>query len=262
MMYYRGAQSMNFDSDGLQADVMRFMAIIAFCLIAILTLAQKVEQVATEPVETRPVETKPTETKPVEEHIEMVATFIPVQELETQAAPPDRFVPEPAREPLPELEPVFRPEPAREPIPEILHAALIEEVPEALPETVKVVAPEMPEKKSLALRFASDDTFLNLISSDAIQLFAHVDQSYFKMASNFSVTETQPSGALYELLPTSIPARITRIFDRSVAVENYLVALPGATRAELNNFLQNMSQKNAQGGTLIIHRDGHLSYEN
>ena len=31
------------DSDGLQADVMRFMAIIAFCLIAILALVKQLE---------------------------------------------------------------------------------------------------------------------------------------------------------------------------------------------------------------------------
>ena len=32
-----------FDTDGLQVDVMRFMAIIAFCLIAIMALVQKLE---------------------------------------------------------------------------------------------------------------------------------------------------------------------------------------------------------------------------
>ena len=32
------------DTDSLQADVMRFMAIIAFCLIAILALVQKLDR--------------------------------------------------------------------------------------------------------------------------------------------------------------------------------------------------------------------------
>ncbi|MBT7371840.1 MAG: hypothetical protein HN816_14410 [Gammaproteobacteria bacterium] len=36
-------QAQLFDTDSLQADVMRFMAIIAFCLIAILALVQKME---------------------------------------------------------------------------------------------------------------------------------------------------------------------------------------------------------------------------
>lgn len=38
-----------FDTEGLQADVMRFMAIIAFCLIAILALVQKLDAPAPEP---------------------------------------------------------------------------------------------------------------------------------------------------------------------------------------------------------------------
>ncbi|MEM7220629.1 MAG: hypothetical protein AAF515_19865 [Pseudomonadota bacterium] len=42
------------DHDGLQADVMRFMAIIAFCLVAILALVRNVEAPPGEPIAMRP----------------------------------------------------------------------------------------------------------------------------------------------------------------------------------------------------------------
>ena len=54
-----------FDTEGLQADVMRFLAIIAFCLIAILALVEKLEPAPTDEVLPRIPEPMAQETEEV-----------------------------------------------------------------------------------------------------------------------------------------------------------------------------------------------------
>ena len=107
------------DSDALQADVMRFMAIIAFCLIAVLALVQQIEPVeeaaevraiagppaeADEPV-VHPLEPLPqrvTELKPkpqVKARPVVEAAAAPVVAQEQQERPPAPAPREQARQP-------------------------------------------------------------------------------------------------------------------------------------------------------------------
>ena len=282
-MYYRPGQSMTFDSDGLQADVMRFMAIIAFCLIAILALVKNVEP----PLPAQEIEKIPEFMPPVEQ------------------AQSETFVPHPALEPMPDLSPVFDAKPVRVPI-EIAEPAaplseaevatvykqqpqalfqeqpqtFYEEPPQALEEpqpsyeeTPRVLEEPQPfseetpqtayeeQPQALALRFATDDVFVALISTKKIQLFARTDDKYYLMGANFGVTPASAAGALYDLLPDSIPRKISRIFNRVISADGYLVALPGDMQSELNRYLRDMSGDSQSGGTLVIHRNGHISYE-
>ncbi|MEE4282083.1 MAG: hypothetical protein V2I41_09065, partial [Pseudomonadales bacterium] len=101
------------EEDSLQADVMRFMAIVAFCLIAILAMVrnspgvearvtkESVVQVAEiEPEEMARVEALPVRASAVEPAIEIV-----VESQNTTAVALPEPKPEPQPEPEPEPEP-------------------------------------------------------------------------------------------------------------------------------------------------------------
>jgi hypothetical protein len=83
------------DDDGLQADVMRFMAIIAFCLIAVMALAREAGPLAAPPVAVAPGPT-------------------PEPAPRSQPAAPEPAPPAPAP---PAAEPVPEPDPAPTPPP-------------------------------------------------------------------------------------------------------------------------------------------------
>jgi hypothetical protein len=287
-MHSRPGQSMTFDIDGLQADVMRFMAIIAFCLIAILALAQNVEPpIAESVVEQLPqpvpqvldVEQAeaPNETllPPVEKPVELLSNEV--------KAVPDRVEP-PAfdeRPLLPEIAPLrLKEKPLRlkeKPLRLKEKPLRLQEKPphssenpphsSENPPHSSEKPPHSSEKPPLALRFVSDDAFIALISAGKIQLYARSDTDYHLMAANFDITQKPPTGVLYDLMPASIPGKISRLFQRTVVADSYLVALPADMQSELNGYLREIAgqdekdTKDAQGGTLVIHRNGHLSYE-
>lgn len=277
-MHYRPGQSMTFDSDGLQADVMRFMAIIAFCLIAILALVQNMGPPGPESVvELAPLpvsevlvdELVQVTVRPVEQHSERPGAKVKTVSKRVEALPveeltlPSEIVPISLQEPPPFLQepPPFLQEPPQrlqEQPPSLQEPPRrLEEQPPSLQEQ-----PRRLEEPQLALRFVSDDAFVALISTGKIQLYAQAASDYYLMAANFDITQSPPAGALYALLPTSIPGKISRLFQRTVLAESYLVALPGDMQSELNGFLHDISGRDAPGGTLVIHRNGHLSYEN
>lgn len=219
------------DTDGLQADVMRFMAIIAFCLIAILALVKNTDPpkagagIAMNP----PV----AETIAILPHPEIVSYAATIRQQNSM----DIKTPE-------KIEISQRAPPADTPF-------------------------DVQQDRSLTLRFSSDAAFLSLIAGNEIQLYGLGDGGFTGMAANFTTTRVQPSGELYELLPGSVPRGLVSIFERESEQMAYLVALSNNTRRELNNLMQRMNKGNSKphkdkqqaNGTLVIHRDGHVSHE-
>ena len=120
--------------------------------------------------------------------------------------------------------------------------------------------PQNPEAKPLTFRFESDKTFLHLISTDRLQLYAHTGEGFLAMDDRFNIIESRPSGELFEVTAQSIPAKIKSIFNRINTSPVYLVALPVETRRDLNNFLGARGE-NSTSGVLIIHRNGRISHE-
>jgi hypothetical protein len=96
-----------FDTESLQADVMRFMAIIAFCLIAILALVQKLPEATkmtevASPLEFAAVEVPVPEPDPSPPIIaeKMVPAAVPVPAVEAAAVPITEVVRHEAPDPL------------------------------------------------------------------------------------------------------------------------------------------------------------------
>lgn len=291
----RPTHSSQLDTDGLQADVMRFMAIIAFCLIAILALVKNLEPPALSQQEVHAPQID-------EQFISAEHASVPVRE---NWSPTTAAILEVEETAAVKLEPSAIPEPSHIPDKKaresrlftkeaIVNVAASQEnpvvtapnepvvnTPEETTPSIKAVSkatdtkepqkPEEPEEveKPLRLRFSSDADFLSLIAGNGIQLYGLRESTFISMGSDFKTGAVQPSGELYEILAGSIPDKITHIFAQDAAAITYLVALGNETRNELNQLIKQINNTDSQGtnglhkgmGNLVIHRDGHVHHE-
>ena len=101
------------DDAGLQADVMRFMAIIAFCLVAIMALARNAAPLGSNPaafeVPSAGVQTAASD----DVVLSVAAVTVPGPEMEPSPEPSPESSPEPSPGPSPEPNPGPDPEPNR-----------------------------------------------------------------------------------------------------------------------------------------------------
>ena len=164
------------EEDSLQADVMRFMAIVAFCLIAILAMVRNSPGV--EPV---------------------IAAVVEPQNTPAVALPEPK--PEPAPEPEPEPEP--QPQPQPEPEPE----------PQPGPEPEPSSSPA-DTSEGLTLAFASEADFMRLISKGRIILYAYTGQSFLTTSDTYSFHTTNAPAQLYEIDRRTIPAHVIVAAER------------------------------------------------
>lgn len=217
------------DNDGLQADVMRFLAIIAFCLIAVMALVPELPpQPASVPTPEQ-VPEKIAETVPVETEPQLVAVIQP----EPKAAEPVL-----AAKPTPKIS---KPEPPRE-------------VNITSPEPVQPPVTPAP----LSLRFQSEQDFLSLLGSGRITLYAKTANTFVQLNRDFSVSPVSLSGELFELLPSSLPTKILKVMQRQNAADLFLVALPTSTAKQIATLSQ---RHHNQGGSLLINHEGNVNHE-
>jgi hypothetical protein len=227
------------DTDGLQADVMRFMAIIAFCLIAILALVKNLDP----PKPEAEIPMSPLVAESVARSQPLIVSF--EAEIDEQDSV-DTVV-----------------------IDKVVEVEEVAEVDISQGKPPADTAPDSQQDRPLRLRFSSDAAFLSLIAGNGIQLYGLGNGGITGMTPSFTTTRVQPSGELYELLPGSVPRKLVNIFDRESAHVTYLVALSDNTRRELNVLMQRINTGSSQAinekpqfnGTLVIHPDGHVSHE-
>lgn len=229
------------DSESLQTDVMRFMAIIGFCLIAILALVRNVE-----PAEAAAV--------PAPESAPEAAPRPPPAE-PTPERPKPRLITEAAPEAEPEIEQMQPPEPEPQlqpqPQPQPQTVALAE------PPPVAESAPE-EEEEGLVLRFASDGDFLRLIAKGDIQVYAFQETDVLTLNSSYRFLDTQSPGQVYELLRPSIPGLIIDALKQTrhdIDGFRWGIALPGRISNQIERHLSQVS-----GGQLVIDRYGEVHH--
>jgi hypothetical protein len=219
------------DSDGLQADVMRFMAIIAFVLIAILALVDQMDTGPGIAAATNPDE---------------LAPLVPV---ETKSDVSTR----------PEVMPVSPPAAStKTPVPEQA-ARKADQQLSSEPQQTAVSQPENHEPRPLSLRFDSDEVFSALIASDRIQVFAHTPLGYVSLSPSFKTVEVAPNGEVYELLPSSVPYQVRAALGADDNAR-FMVALSVDTKSAIDA-LQRQPGVAADGGTLVILRNGLVRHE-
>ncbi|MEM9321572.1 MAG: hypothetical protein AAGA41_01975 [Pseudomonadota bacterium] len=246
---YGMGRSVDADAGGaadLQTDVMRFMAILALCLVVIFALVQSIP---------RPVPTAP----------EPVAETVP---------------PESVREPEPVSAPVApAPEPTPEPEPEVVvltrspAPVVTSPQPVVTPEPMPAAAqpptpspppppPPPPPQEGFTLQFESDTALTRLVGRNAIGLFALDDTSTLRMSFNRGRVSFWPASlpnAYHEMDPGTVPddvlraLRLTRGGDSRVT---WGVTLPANMQRELDAIV-----REHRGGALYIAGDGQIRLE-
>jgi hypothetical protein len=249
------------DSESLQADVMRFMAIIAFCLIAILALVRHAEP------------PQPTAT--------------PAPQPQTAAQTNPTQLPHPAwEEPIERPAEVARPEPSPKPAreqrrldvdalrPRATVAATSTVPPSPAPAKKAAPAPPAPpaaapaapaqtpsESEGLSLRFASDGDFLRLIARGDITVYAFNGKSVLSLTNAYDFLTAHSPGQLYEILPQTIPGLIIDALVRARQPEgdssafSWGVTLPERIRKQIAGHLDAGSS-----GELVIDRYGEVHH--
>ncbi len=235
-----------FDSESLQADVMRFMAIIAFCLIAILALVKNIDdQVAMQEVVAvvEPVDQSVVVEKPQQKDVEPVVPDVvePVVEAPVRKA-----------RPVPVEQYSERPVTATV-------ARTVVEVKEAMAEKPPEVKSESSEPEPLALAFANESAFLSLIGSGAIQLVVKQASGYVHMGADLVVNPGAVPGNLYELYRSSVPESMLRLISAGRS-DILFVSLGDAIDARLGKKLKDPDVI-ANGGNLVISKNGEVNYE-
>lgn len=266
-MYPQG-QNLGNDSDSLQTDVMRFMAIIAFCLIAILALVKNAEPVEATPappaapVETAEV-TDPSPWKPVvnktPEPVQLPTTEsiqTASESIQTSAQPVAEEVAEPA-EPQLAAEVIDTPA-AKAPPPQVpeQQQAAAPETDVAPPAEKKPPTPE--EEEGLILRFASDGDFLRLIAKGDIKVYAFQESDVLTLNASYRFLDTKSPGQVYELLRPSIPGLIVDALKqerRNIDGFRWGIALPGHISNQIERHLGQVT-----GGQLVINRYGDVRH--
>ncbi len=252
-------------SETLQSDVMRFIAILALCLIAIFTLVQSLPlRPLPEPESEQPV----TEVPPPVFVAEARPARKPVDD--TVADEIDR-TPIPAREPS-EEKPKPAPTPPRR-----------ESVPVSAPTTVRPVTPGQEQKREssanpveappkaatsadqegLILRFASDNALLALVAQRQVDVYAWIGGDPLRLSLERGVLSFAPASApkhFHSMMPNTVPSAISRALERSAQTAKadnmtWGVTLPAETQGQLERLIEKH-----RNGALIIEASGRVRF--
>lgn len=228
----------------LQTDVMRFMAIISMCLVAIFALVQSIPVETPTPAETAVVTIPPPS-------ISEDPEALPAQTERVDLTRPARPAPEP--EPQPVVLDRARPiKPADQ-----IVARSREPANEATP-AAATRAP-VPDK-GFTLRFESDEVLSRLVARDVVSLYAVTPSG----TSRLSIDGDKPAfwsasapSRIHEMDPSTVPENLLAAWRRKngnhPSSVQWGVALPPAMSRQLNEFLSA-----GDGGSLVIDESGNL----
>jgi hypothetical protein len=213
----------------LETDVMRFVAILSLCLVAIFAL-----------VKSLPLAPPPA---PADSEV-------PAPHPARAAKTPDVAAIERPKQQPPRAEPPAAASPTRN------RAAPTAPAPTAVEPAIPVAA------QGFVLQFESDRALARLVERDAVGLYAMSAGSAHRLKAEAGRMSFWPAAvpqAFHEMDATTVPAAVRRALAAAGVVNSpaqWGVTLPPATSAELARLLQV-----AQGGTLIIDARGELRLE-
>jgi len=215
----------------LQTDIMRFMAILALCLVAIFALVQSIPLVPEAPSQSPAPAAPPPTTKAVKPEAE---------------SPPD----------------VQRPLPAPAVPEKAVQLTRAKWTPATAPEESTPPSEEAPENEGFTLRFESDLALTRLVAAGKVGLYAISDGRARRMTvsdSRISFWDASAPNSYHEMEASTVPAPVIDALGRSgvnTAGVGWGVTLPGRLREQLDNLVRGNS-----GGALVIGSDGELRLE-
>lgn len=239
----------NADNESLQTDVMRFMAIIAFCLIAILALVKNAPPPETETVANVP-EPPVVEPVPAPEPVVVRVRAPPLPEPVVRERIADSKVPVGAASAANAAAPQTNRSRLRRPQLKPLLRQRVAAEAEA--------APTDRELEGLSLRFASEGDFLRLISRGDVTVFAYRDDAVWGLSRDYVFRNTRAPKQIYELEPNTIPQLVSDAFLRNHASPSNFtwgVSLPRRIESQIQSYIQRV-----ENGVLLIDRFGEVRH--
>ena len=235
-LFYPLNRGMDTDAGGaadLQTDVMRFMAILALCLVAIFALVQSIPLA-------------PEDSEPLPDEVD--AATPPVPQPVAAAKPQDRVE---AAEPKPVADPTFehrpQPPPPARPSPE---AALpVSDVPAA--------------QEGFTLRFENDSALTRLVARDEVGLYAIAADQALRMNINRGDMSFWPASLpqqYHEMDQSTVPDNVVRALRRSGKLMSDSLKWGVTLPANMSESLRQILAEHA-GGALIIANSGELRLE-
>ena len=237
------------DSDGggtadLQTDVMRFMAIISLCLVAIFALVQSIpltpasEELTTEAAAVRPQPEQVVDPLPAE----------PVLESNTQINLTRPIL----------TKTVVRNDPIALHRPELRPARRTESRPATVAADAAVADPT-PSEEGFTLRFETDAALTRLVTRQVVGLYAITPEKALRMNvvdGEISFWPASVPGQFHEMDKSTVPDDVLAAFriGNDISGVKWGVTLPANMSSELNSYLSNEG-----GGSLIIASSGQIA---
>lgn len=233
----------------LQTDIMRFMAILALCLVAIFALVQSIPLAPPTPTPEPIAQSTAAPEEP--------ARVARPQPAAVPAADPGSD--EPVVLTRPQWQPRTKPERAVAIMPTPRQPA-----PAAIPEPVAPAAtPEpAPTAAGFTLRFESDLALTRLVAANQVGFYAIANGRSQRMAvsdSRISFWDASTPNAFHEMEAKTVPDPVVTALRRAGADSDSVkwgVTLPG----QLSRQLETVMRDN-DGGALVIGADGQLRLE-
>ena len=251
-MYPRARSNNGIDDQGLQADVMRFMAIIAFCLVAIMALVR----------EGAPAEETPAELVQVEKDVAPLATT--TAPVSAPVAAPEKAATKKVatKKVLTKIAVEAQPIKTK---PEKIAKVVVSVEATTEPKTEPAMEPAMEPaiepkiEEGLTLRFASDKDFLRLIANGKVNVYLFNDAQALRLGSNYSFGPSSAPQQLYEILPETIPSAIHDAAGRSSAALGdfrWGISIPGRIASRIEALVAIETS-----GQLVINRFGEVQHQ-
>lgn len=255
-------RSADMDAGGaadLQTDIMRFMAILSLCLVAIFALVQSIPLQPAEPVDTN---------EQAEVTTTDIAAAVPATKEPLESARPAQPATAAQTEPAlsltrPKWVPKFVPE-KKAPV---AATAIANPTPSlAAPVPSEPVA-EMPppvesEAEGFTLRFESDAALTRLVAANSIGVYAVGTSRAQRMTvkeSRISFWDASVPNTFHEMETATVPAAVIEALGRSGTTANAVswgVTLPARLKARLDDLMHEH-----RGGTLVIVSSGDIRWE-
>ena len=244
----RGADTDVGGAADLQTDVMRFMAILALCLVAIFALVQSI------PMAPIPDTSAALEATPP-------APAVPetrVEELPAAAVPkPAPVIPPAAEKDLvltrPQWTPKYTPRET---------AAAAESTAAVASEPPPPAPAAEPEQEGFTLRFASDTALMRAVAAHRVGVYAIESGRARRMTvsdSRISFWDASMPNAFHEMEPATVPVAVSDALARAgseTGAVNWGVTVSGRMKTQLDTLMAEH-----RGGTLIIGGSGDINWE-
>lgn len=254
------------DSGGaadLQTDIMRFMAILALCLVAIFALVQSLPMAPEAPgAESTPAPLPVANVVPVP--AELPAAEPPAKPPSARSAKPAQT--QPVTLTRPTWTPTYTPAPHPEESPAT--PASVEQSPTKAEPAAAIArtdsTPPAPptEQEGFTLRFESDLALTRLVASGQVGFYAIEPDRAQRMSvhnSRISFWEASTPNEFHEMETTTVPQPVVDALSRSGAdasTVSFGVTLPSRLRGQLAQLMDTH-----RGGALIIGANGSLQLE-